>query len=61
MIDYKLLSPEYISRFQGYDRAVADCQIANCGRIVVDSTYEQPIDNEYDLDEIYGLIKNIRE
>ena len=57
-MEYKTLNAEEIDRFTGYDRCVAQCHIANCGRIIIDTTYEQPIDNEYDLEEIYKLIND---
>lgn len=56
-LEFKPIDAEEISRFTGYDKAVAQCHIANCGYIIVDTLYEQPIDNEYDLDVIYELIK----
>ncbi len=55
-LEFKVLPPEQIERFDGYDRRVAECHIANCSSIIVDGVYEQPIDNEYDLEEIYNLI-----
>lgn len=55
-LDYKVLSPDKIDRFEGYDKSVAQCHIENCGSIIIDGTYEEPIDNEYDLEEIYKLI-----
>ncbi len=55
-LEFKVLDAEEIIRLSGYDRSVAECHIANCGCIIVDAMYEQPIDNEYDLEEIYKLI-----
>ena len=55
-LEFKTLNAEEIARFSGYDRVVAGCHIANCGRIIVDVVYEQPIDNEYDLEEIYNTL-----
>ena len=55
-LEYKILNAEEIDRFSGYDRRVAECHVANCGRIIIDITYEQPIDNEYDLEEIYNQL-----
>ena len=55
-LEFELLTASELDRFNGYDRVVAECQIANCGRIIVDVIYQQPIDNEYDLEEIYNLI-----
>ena len=56
-LQFTVLMPDAIERFEGYNKAVAECQIANCGRIIVDAVYEQPIDNDYDMEEIYKLIK----
>ena len=55
-LQYKTLASTEIDKFEGYDRSVAECHIANCGQIIVDCVYEQPIDNEYDLEEIYKQI-----
>ena len=55
-LEYMILPAEELDRYEGYDRSVAECHIANCGSIVVDTTYQQPIDNEYDLEEIYNII-----
>ena len=57
-LQYKTLASTDIDRFEGYDRAVAECHIANCGQIIVDSVYEQPIDNEYELEVIYNILNN---
>lgn len=50
------MEAEEVTRFDGYDRMVAECQIANCGRIIVDIDCQQPIDNEHDLEEIYAVL-----
>ncbi len=55
-LEYLTLTAGELDRFNGYDNAVAQCHIANCGRIIVDAVYEQPIDNEYDLEEIYNTL-----
>lgn len=55
---YRLLSANEIDKFDGYDRVVAQNHIANVGCIIVDSTYGDPIDNEYDLEEIYQAIES---
>lgn len=57
-LEFRVLCASEIGRFNGYDRSVAECHIANCGRIIVDNLYGQPIDNEFDLEEIYNLLKN---
>lgn len=56
-LEFTILPAEELDKFEGYDRCVAKCHIANCGSIIVDTTYQQPIDNENDLEEIYNLIK----
>lgn len=40
-----------------YDKKVASCHLANAGVVIVDTEYGQPIDNEHDLDEIYGILE----
>jgi hypothetical protein len=52
-----VLPKEEVEQFEGYDRVVAQCHVANVGCIIVDTTYHQPIDNEYDLAEIYDKIE----
>ena len=32
-------------------------QIENCGYIIIDTQYGDPIDNEYDLAEIYDILE----
>ena len=39
-----------------YDKQIARTHLANAGKIIVDTTYGNPIDNEYDLDEIYQIL-----
>ena len=56
-LEFNIINPEEIERYCGYDKAVAECHIENCGKIIID-IYEQPIDNEYDLEEIYNIINN---
>lgn len=40
-----------------YDKKVAESHLANTGVVIVDAKYGQPIDNEYDLEEIYRIIE----
>ena len=40
-----------------YDRTVANAHIRNSGNVIVDTQYGAPIDNEYDLSEIYNQIR----
>ena len=47
---------EDIEQYEGYDRTTAECHIANCGCIIVDTEYHQPIDDEFDLAEIYSML-----
>ena len=55
-LEFKVLNAEEIDRFEGYNRTIVQCHIANCGNIIVDADYEQPIDNEYDLEQIYSIL-----
>lgn len=55
-LEFELLNASELDKFDGYDRVVAECHIANCNKIIVDAAYQQPIDNEYDLEEIYNLL-----
>ena len=53
-----VLNSKRIGEFDGYDRSVANCHIANCDYIIVYAARpSEPIDNEYDLEEIYGILK----
>lgn len=40
-----------------YDKTVAKCHLASVGVVIVDTEYGQPIDNEYDLEEIYRILE----
>lgn len=55
---YRLLPANKINEFEGYDRTVAQTHIDNVGCIIVSTMYGDPIDNEYDLDEIYQAIES---
>ena len=57
-LEFKVLSADKIDSFCGYDKSVAKCHIANSGKIIVDSTFGQPIDNEFDLEEIYSILNS---
>lgn len=57
-LEYNVLPAERLNDFEGYDRSIAEIQIANCGKIIVSAEYGDPIDNEYDLAEIYEQIEN---
>jgi len=56
-LEYETLDPSEINKFSGYDRTVAQCHIDNVGCIIVYAGTMEPIDNEYDLDEIYSKIE----
>lgn len=57
---YRLLPADKINEFEGYDRAVAQTHIDNVGCIIVSAMYGDPIDNEYDLEEIYQAIESTK-
>lgn len=57
-LKFLIVDAERIGGFSGYDKSVAECHIANCGFIIVYAERpSEPIDNEYDLEEIYSIIK----
>lgn len=43
--------------WSNYDKLVAETHLENVGVIIIDNVYYQPIDNEYDLGEIYSILK----
>lgn len=43
--------------WDNYDKTVAQCHLKDVGVIIVDTEYHNPIDNEYDLDEIYRILE----
>ena len=51
-VKYDVLSAKMADTFEGYDYAVASCQINNYGVIIVDE-YGSPIDDEYVLEHIF--------
>ena len=59
-VQYETLDPSEIDKFDGYDRTVAQCHIDNVGCIIVYAGTMEPIDNEYDLGDIYNEIENSR-
>ena len=64
MIDksqYRLLSADRLEEFEGYDRVVAQNQLQNCGCIIVSAEFGDPIDDEYELEEIYNNIDLLKE
>lgn len=46
------------TEWDSYNKTVASCHLSNVGVIIVDTQYHTPIDNEYDLDEIYRMIES---
>lgn len=63
-LEYRLLTPKQWdkekSNFMDYDRVVANNHIYNSGKVIVDTQYGSPIDNEYDLAEIYDQIDEMK-
>ena len=62
-LKFDTLPASEIKRFSGYDRTVASCHVSNCGKIIVYAEKNglgeyEPIDNEYDLAEIYNQLDN---
>ena len=61
-LEFIVLSPqEWQSRkaeMDPYDASIGDMHIQNYGFVIIDAQYEQPIDNEYDLEEIENQLKN---
>lgn len=43
--------------WSNYDKLVAETHLKNVGVIIIDNVYCQPIDNEYDLGEIYSILE----
>lgn len=56
-LGFRILPSDDLEKFTGYDRQVAYCHIENVGKIIVDADYCLPIDNEYDLAEIYLFVE----
>ena len=54
-LEFILHDNDYLNTLVGYERTVARCHLANCGKIITFPDGEV-IDNEYDLSEIYNLI-----
>ena len=61
-LEFKVLSPqEWLREKTGmtpYDISIGDMHIRNYGFVIIDAQYNQPIDNEYDLEEIKNQLKN---
>lgn len=41
-----------------YNRTVMECQIENCGYIICDAKFGDPIDDEFALAEVYEILKS---
>ena len=57
-LEFQTLTADELDKFQGYDRCVAQCHLANCGFIIVYAAHPEPIDREFDLDTIYDILKH---
>ena len=55
-LEFRLQDKGYLDSLDGYDKVVASTHLANSGKIITYPSGE-PIDNEYDLEEIYGMIR----
>lgn len=55
-LKFELLK-EINPQWDDYNKTVAQCHLKNAGGIIVDSEYHTPIDNDYDLDEIYRILE----
>jgi hypothetical protein len=51
------LVKEINPQWDDYNKTMAECHLQNAGVIIVDTKYEVPIDNEFDLDEIYRMLE----
>ena len=67
-LEYFLISPSqweilkplsYECGWTDYDRMQIGLHILNCGYGIIDTECQKPIDNEYDLDEIYSLVEKM--
>lgn len=50
---------EINEKWNDYNKSVATCQLNNYGVIFLDA-YDCPIDNEYELEEMYETYRNAR-
>lgn len=56
-LDTALLLTDGKDSFQAsYDRNILDMQMKNCGWYIINELYAEPVDNEYDLEEIYKML-----
>ena len=64
-LEYKLLTPAQWKKTRNtlqnpYDKSIGDMHIANSGYAIMDTQYNTPIDNEYDLGDIYNQIDEMK-
>lgn len=52
------ITPAIEPDWSEYGKLVAHCHLKNVGVIMIDTEYGQPIDNEYDLEEIYQMLES---
>ena len=59
--EWKELKPlTYECQWTDFDRVMAGIQLKNCGYVILSKEYQTPIDNEYDLGEIYTFVENMK-
>lgn len=51
------LVKEINPQWDDYNKTVAECHLQNAGVIIIDIEYQTPIDDEFDLDEIYRMLE----
>ena len=59
-LKYELVT-EINPEWNAFDKVIAETHLSNYGIIIVDSKYMLPIDNEYDLDQIYKIIESTKQ
>lgn len=56
--EWEVLRPlTYQCNWSDYDRLMVEMHIGNCGYGILSAEYQTPIDNEYDLAEIYTMLE----
>ena len=50
-----------VDAFQdSYNRNILDMQFKNCGWYIINEGYAEPVDSEYDLEEIYKMLETVK-
>ena len=51
---------EDAANFTGYDNAMAQIQVANCGYFITDCEWGDVLDDDFELSEFYEIVEDMK-